>query len=137
LGLFVHTAAQTITQLWGIISGLAFRVLGETNCEGDGATLLGNLQSFFRAPDPASRNPSTSDGKETTDAVPENFHVAQHVQKDIRAAVLAGDMGVYSVTYVSGSIARQVLRGVSCDACKTCLTSEVLLPANVFIYEYF
>jgi hypothetical protein len=27
-----------------------------------------------------------------------------------------------------------VLRGVSCDACKTCLTSGVLLSANVFIY---
>jgi hypothetical protein len=27
-----------------------------------------------------------------------------------------------------------VLRGVSCDACKACLTSKVLLSANVFIY---
>jgi hypothetical protein len=43
-------------------------------------------------------------------------------------------MEVFSVAYVSGSIARQVLHGVSCDACKTCLTSELLLRTNVFIY---
>jgi hypothetical protein len=43
-------------------------------------------------------------------------------------------MEVFSVAYVSGSIARQVLRNVSCDACKACLTSEVLLQTNVFIY---
>jgi hypothetical protein len=43
-------------------------------------------------------------------------------------------MEVFSVACVSGSIARQVLHGVSCDACKTCLTSEVLLHTNVFIY---
>jgi hypothetical protein len=35
---------------------------------------------------------------------------------------------------VSGFIAKQVLHGVSCDACKTCLTSEVLLQTSVFIY---
>jgi hypothetical protein len=43
-------------------------------------------------------------------------------------------MEVFSVAYVSGSIARHVLRGVSCDACKTCLTFEALLQTNVFIY---
>jgi hypothetical protein len=31
------------------------------------------------------------------------------------AAVHTGDMEVFSLAYVSGSIARQVLRGVSCD----------------------
>jgi hypothetical protein len=43
-------------------------------------------------------------------------------------------MEVFSVAYVSGSIARQVRCGVSCEAHKTCLTSEVLLSTNVFIY---
>jgi hypothetical protein len=43
-------------------------------------------------------------------------------------------MEFFSEAYVSGSIARQVLCGVSCDACKTCLTSEVLLQTSVFIY---
>jgi hypothetical protein len=62
------------------------------------------------------------------------FYVAQQVQKDIEAAVHAGDMEVFSVAYVSGSIARQVLHGVSCDECKTCLTSEVLLRTSVFVY---
>jgi hypothetical protein len=48
-----------------------------------------------------------------------------------RRTVHAGD--VFSVAYVSGSIASQVLHGVSCDACKTCLTSEVLLRTSVLI----
>jgi hypothetical protein len=116
-----------------IINGLAFRGLCGTNCEDDGATLLDNLQSLLKAPDSALQNPSTSHGKETCD-VPESFHVTQQVQKDTRAVIHAGDMEVFSVAYVSGSIARQVLRNVSCDACKACLTSEVLLQSNVFIY---
>jgi hypothetical protein len=47
------------------------------------------------------------------------------------AAVRACDMEVFSLAYVSGSTVKQVLRGVSCDACKT---SEVLLSADVLIY---
>jgi hypothetical protein len=43
-------------------------------------------------------------------------------------------MEVFSVAYASGSIARQMLCGVSCGACKTCLTSEVLLRTIVFMY---
>jgi hypothetical protein len=73
-----------------------------------------------------------SRSKEAHD-VPESFHIAQQVQKDIDAAVHAGDMEVFSVAYVSGSIARQVLSGVSCVACKTCLTYEVLLHTSIFI----
>ncbi|XP_023721687.1 uncharacterized protein LOC111872233 [Cryptotermes secundus] len=117
-----------------IISG--FDVVGvcESNCEDDGAALLDNLQSFLREPDAASQKPSTSHGKETSDDVPESFHVAQQLHKDIGATVDAGNMKVFSVAYVSGSIARQVLHGVSCDACKTCLTSEVLPSASVFIH---
>jgi hypothetical protein len=79
---------------------------------------------LFRVLDISSPNPSTSRSKETFE-VPASFHVAQQVQKD---------MEVFSVAYVSGPIARQVLHGVSCDACKTCFTSEVLLGTNVFIY---
>jgi hypothetical protein len=42
----------------------------------------------------------TSHGNKTLD------NVAQQVQKDSGAAVRAGDMEVFSVAYVSGSIAR-------------------------------
>jgi hypothetical protein len=49
------------------------------------------------------------------------------------AAVHAGHMEVFSVAYVSGSIARYVLCGVSRDVYRMCLTSKVLL-SNVFIY---
>jgi hypothetical protein len=107
-----------------IINGLTFTGLRGTNCEDDGATLLDNLQSLFRVPDAASRKPFTSHGKETPNDGPESFHVAQQVQKDIGSEVHAGNMEVFSVACVSVIIARQVLRGVSC---------EVLLPANVFI----
>jgi hypothetical protein len=88
----------------------------------------------FRAPDASSSNPYTSRGKETPDDVPESFHVAQQVQKGSGAAVHAGDMEVSSIANVSGTTARQILCGVSCDACKTCLKSQVLLSANVFTY---
>jgi hypothetical protein len=84
-------------------------------------------QLLLRAPDSASPNPSISHGKETPDDDSESFHVAQQVQRDIGTVLHAGDMEVFSVAYISGSIARQVLHGVSCDACKICLTSEVLL----------
>jgi hypothetical protein len=43
-------------------------------------------------------------------------------------------MEVFSVAYVSGSIVRQVVDGVSCETCKIFLTSEVLLSANDFLY---
>jgi hypothetical protein len=62
------------------------------------------------------------------------LRVSQLVKKDIGTVVHADHMEVFSVVYVSGSIARQVPHGVSCDACKTYLTSEVLLRTNVFIY---
>jgi hypothetical protein len=101
-------------------------LLHGTKCEDDGVTLLDNLQLLLREPDTFSPNPSTSRSKQTRD-VPEHFHVAQQVQKDIGAAVHTGDIEVFSVAYVIGSIARQVLHGVSCYAYKTCLTSEVLL----------
>jgi hypothetical protein len=74
------------------------------------ATLLDNLQSLLRAPDSASQNHSTSHCKETPDEVSESLHVAQQVQKDTGAAVYAGDMEVFSVAYVIGSIVRQMLR---------------------------
>jgi hypothetical protein len=73
----------------------------------DGATFLDNLLSF-RALDAASRNSSRHHGKETSD-VPESFYVIQQVQKDMGAAVHAGDLEVFSLACVSGSIARQVL----------------------------
>jgi hypothetical protein len=104
-----------------------------TNYEDDSATVLDNLQSLHREPDTSSPNPSTSRSKETLDVL-ESFHVTQQIQKDTGAAVHAGDMEVFSVAYASISVARQILHGVSRDACKTCLTSEVLLRTIAFIY---
>jgi hypothetical protein len=91
-------------------------------------------KSLLRIPDAASRNPFTGHGKETPDDVHKSYHVTQEVQKDAGAAVHAGDMEAFSVANVSGSTAMLVLSGVTCDAGKTCLTSQLLLSASVFIY---
>jgi hypothetical protein len=117
-----------------IINGLAFRGLCETNCENNGATLMDNILSLLRSPDASSPNSSTSLSKETLDHVPKSFHVVRQVQKDTGAEV-HGDVEVFPVAYFSGSTARQVPCGVSCDACKTCLTSQELLSTSVFIYS--
>jgi hypothetical protein len=58
--------------------------------------------------------------KESPDVVPESFLFVQQVQKDTGAAIHAGDMEMFSV-------ARQVVPGVSCDACKTFLTSHAVI----------
>jgi hypothetical protein len=100
------------------ISGLAFGGLCGTNCENDGAALLYNLQSLLIAPDASSPNSSTNHDKETPDDVSGRLHVAQQAEKDICAAVHAGDMEVFTVAYVSGSTVKQVFHGVSCDAAR-------------------
>jgi len=43
-------------------------------------------------------------------------------------------MGLLSVVYVSGFIARHVLRAVRCDTCITCLISLVILSTIAYIY---
>ena len=59
------------------------------------------------------------------------IYVAEQVQEE---EVLSCDMKLLSVAYVSGFIARRVLRGINCDDCTTCLTSPMLFPTNAFIY---
>jgi hypothetical protein len=44
------------------------------------------------------------------------------------------DVNLFSVAYVSGFIARHVLRAVRCDVCRAGLTSKELTPTNVIIY---
>jgi hypothetical protein len=78
-----------------------------------GATPLDDVQSFVRAPDASPPNPSTNHGKETPAGMTGSFHVVQLVPEDMGAALHAGHLEVFSVAYVRGSIARQVLRGVS------------------------
>jgi hypothetical protein len=117
------TLRQSVDALkTNIISGLAFRGLCETNCNDDGGTFLDNLQSLLTAPNASSPNPSGNHGKEAPYDVPERFHVAHQVQKDIGTGVHIDDMEVFSVAFVGGSIARQVLHGVNCGACKMCLS---------------
>jgi hypothetical protein len=100
-----RTVGQFVDALkTSIINGLAFIGLCETNCEDDGATLLDNLQLLLRAVDASSLNPSSSHGEEAPHAVLEIFNVAQQEQKDVGAAVHAGDVEMFSVDYVSGFI---------------------------------
>jgi hypothetical protein len=56
-------------------------------------------------------------------------------QEGVRIAMCAGDVKMFSVAYVSGFIARRLLRNGSCDACKACLISEI--PSTTDIYLGF
>jgi len=122
VGQFVDTLKTSI------INGLAFRVQRNTNCE-DKTELLDNIHSFLEESDASLPHPSTNHGTGTDGAVP--IHVAEQVHQE---EVLNCNMKLLSVAYVSGFIARHVLRGISCDDCTTCLTSPMLLAINAFIY---
>jgi hypothetical protein len=118
-------------QKTSIINGLAYRGLCVTSCEDDGANVLDNLQSFLREPNSASRNPSMSHRKETPDDVSVSLHVAWHVQKDKCSAVHAGDIEVFSVGFVIGSIARQVHTGCASHLKSCCPMSSYISMSSV------
>jgi hypothetical protein len=117
-----------------LLSGLAFSGVRGTDCKDDGTPLLDDLYFLLKVSDTSPPNYSTSHNKENPDNVFDSFHVSEAVQQEVAAAVHAGDMAVFSVAYVSSFIATQLLCGVNCDACKACLTSQVMLSTNVFIY---
>jgi hypothetical protein len=112
-----------------IINGLAFRDLRNTNCEDDKTELLDNLHSFVEESDASLPHPSTNHGTGIDGAV--SIHVAERVQQQ---EVLNCDMKLLSVAYISGFIARHVLRGINCNDCTTCLSSPMLLGTDAFIY---
>jgi hypothetical protein len=100
-----------------------------TNCERVATELLDNLHSFLEEPDASVPLPSTNHGIRADDAVP--IHVAEPVQEE---EVIKCDMTLLSVAYVSGFIARHLLRDINCDDCRICLTSPMMLATNAFIY---
>ena len=105
-----------------IISGRAFRDLRNTNHEDDKTELLDNLHSFLEKFDASVPHPSANHGTGTDDAV--SIQVVEQVQQE---KVLNCNMKLLSLSYVTGFIARRVLHGITCDDCKTCLTSPALL----------
>jgi hypothetical protein len=113
--------------LLGVCKALSARMMVHT-------TLLDDLHFFLRASVTSPPLPSTSHSRENPDEVSDSFHVVENVQQKVAPNVRAGDMDILSVAYVSGLIARQLLHGVECDACNKCLTSQVMLSTNVFIY---
>jgi hypothetical protein len=64
----------------GIISGLTFRGLSNTDCEDDKIELLDNLQSFFEESDASLPHPSTNQSIGTYSAGP--IDVAEQVQQE-------------------------------------------------------
>jgi len=112
-----------------MISGLASRDLRNTNREDDNTEHLDNLHSFLEEYDASLPHPSTNHVTGTDDAVP--IHVAVQVQQE---EVLSCNMKLLSVAYVTGFIARHVLRAINCRDCKTLLTSPVLLATKAFIH---
>jgi hypothetical protein len=68
----------------------------------------------FKAPDASSSKPSTSQRQGNLCQYSREFTYYPASMEEH-----AGDMELFSVAYVSGSFARHVHRGVSCNACKT------------------
>jgi len=96
-----------------IINGLAYRSIFGTNCEDDGASLLGKLHSFLKPSNATSTSPSTSHDSETTDTVPDIVLIGKEAQHGVSAAVRACDVKMFSVAYVSGFIAKRLLNNSS------------------------
>jgi hypothetical protein len=115
-----------------IINGLAYRGLRDSNCEDDGASLLDNLHSFLKSSCVSSSSLLTSHVRGTTDD-DSNIDDMKEAQQGVCEAVRVGDMEVLSIAYVSGFVARRLLRNSNCDACKACLISETPSPSDVFI----
>jgi hypothetical protein len=124
LVLFFCTTAKTVTQIseslqdaqeTNIINGLAFRGLCGANREGDATTLHDDVYSLLMVHD-----------------VPKRFLVAEQVQKDMSAALHAGDIGVFSVTYVSGHCQTAAL-GVNCAANRAYLIPQFQVPGSTVI----
>jgi len=113
-----------------IINGVAYTGLCNANCKGDDTELLDNLHSLLKESCASRPNPVTSHSRETIHDGLSGSHVAQQVQWEVNDV----EMDLFSVTYVSGFIARCVLHAVRCDDCKTYLTSPVMLSTIAFIY---
>jgi hypothetical protein len=95
----------------GIISGFAYTVMRNANCEGDDTEILDDLHSLLKESSASRPNPSTSHGSEAIHDGLGGSHVAEQVENNI-------DMELFSVAYVSTFIARHVLCAVRCDDCK-------------------
>jgi hypothetical protein len=63
----------------------------------------------------------------TTDDVPGSLHVVEQGQQEVGTAVGADGMKMFSVAYITGFVARQLLRGINCNTCKACLISHMML----------
>ena len=111
-----------------IINGIAFRELKSGNCEleDEPGELLSKLHDFLYAePQLASdQEPSTGTQEHPTnyDFLVEEFEIDS-----------------YSVAYVSGYIARRLLKNITCDNCKACLTTETVesFHKEISLREYF
>jgi len=67
---------------------------------------------------------------ETTDSIPD-VPIGQVAQRGVSAAVLACDMKLFLVAYISGFVAKRLLNDSNCDTCKKCLVSEVPSPLDI------
>jgi hypothetical protein len=88
------------------------------------------LHSFLKGSSASQTNPSRSHSRETVHDGLSGSCIAEEVQREVNDV----DMRLFAVAYVSGFIARHVLRAVRCDDCRACLTSQVMLSTNAFIH---
>ena len=115
-----------------IINGIAYRGLLDPNSGDDGATLLDNMHSFLKSSSVSSPSQLTSHDRETTDDVLYIVRINK-AQEYVCMAIGTGDVTMLLVSYVSGFIARHLLRNGSCEVCKACLICEAPSPTDVFI----
>ncbi|KAJ3634563.1 hypothetical protein MTP99_007515 [Tenebrio molitor] len=114
-----------------VLNGLANQSLKNSNCEDDDSHLLSNLRTFLTV-----ENDSVSNEEEQFGITPLPTHDARCdvVASDVAAAVALGTTVTLSVAYVSGFIARRIVKEVAgCQSCVSCLCSSSLEAHNLFI----
>ena len=74
-------------------------------------------------------NPSSSHGSKILHSGSSGSCITDQLQQEVKN----GDVKVVSIAYVSGFMARHVLRVVRCYDCKTCVMSPMMLSTSAFI----
>ena len=111
-----------------IINGIAFRELKGGNCEleDEPGEMLSKLHDFLYA------EPQLASGQEPSTA-------NQEYPTNYDFLVEEVDIESYSMAYVSGYIARRLLKNITCDNCKACLTTDTVesFHEGITLREYF
>ncbi|KAJ8972834.1 hypothetical protein NQ317_001094, partial [Molorchus minor] len=121
----VQFAASLKTQ---ILNGLTREKVIGSNCEEDDLNLLSDLTQILTVDEHQEAAPTTAEN--VGDKPTLHPHI---ISDDIKRAVEEGATSTLSVAYVSGFIAKILLRNLDCTACRQQLLSSSESPHNLFI----